>query len=97
LESVAATDFNFGVMILTSFCYTRKEFCATPAHFQFGRGEWVSRSSSKIAVLCLTLAVHHSVQEAYSSWICEVESLNCLQTKWEAWDSCGLGMVIALK
>ena len=30
-------------------------------------------------------------------WICEVEGLNCLQTKWEAWGSYGLGMVIALK
>jgi len=30
LESIAATDFNFGVMILKSSCYTRKEFCTTP-------------------------------------------------------------------
>jgi len=30
LESIAATDFNFGVKILTSSCYTRKEFRATP-------------------------------------------------------------------
>jgi len=28
LESKAATDFNFGVMILTSPCYTGKEFRA---------------------------------------------------------------------
>jgi len=30
LESIAATDFYFGVMILTSSCYTHKDFCATP-------------------------------------------------------------------
>jgi len=30
LESIAATDSNFGVMILTSSCYTRKKFCAMP-------------------------------------------------------------------
>jgi len=28
LESRAATDFKFGVMILTSSCYTRKELHA---------------------------------------------------------------------
>jgi len=66
LESIVATDFNFGVMILTSSCYTCKELCHTP--FWFGRGEHVGQSCSKIAVLCLTLAVHYSVQEAYSSF-----------------------------
>ena len=30
LESKAATDFNFGVKILTSSCYTRKKFHAMP-------------------------------------------------------------------
>jgi len=30
LESIAATDFNFGVMILISSCSCRKEFCAPP-------------------------------------------------------------------
>jgi len=30
LESTVATDLNFGAMILTSSCYTRKEFRVTP-------------------------------------------------------------------
>ena len=30
MESRAAADFNFGVMILTSSCYTGKEFHTTP-------------------------------------------------------------------
>jgi len=30
LESIAATDFNFGVTALTSPCYTHKEFRAKP-------------------------------------------------------------------
>jgi len=35
LESIAATEFNFGVLILTSFCCTRNEFRAMPT---FGLG-----------------------------------------------------------
>ena len=54
LESGAATDFNFGVMILTSSCYTHKEFHATPT-FGLGRGKHVSQSCSNIAILFLTL------------------------------------------
>jgi len=55
----------------------------------------------KITVLCLTLAVHRSVQEAHLASnvgsVKYVEGLNCLQTEWEAWGSYGLGMVTALK
>ena len=38
------------------------------ARFQFGWGKRTSQLCSKIAVLCLNLAVHRSVQEAYSSF-----------------------------
>ena len=51
LESIAATDFNFGVKILKSSCYTHKKFRATPT-----------------SGLCLTMAVHRWVPEAYSSF-----------------------------
>jgi len=37
LESIAATDFNFGVTILTSSCSTRKEFHTTPPPVWEGR------------------------------------------------------------
>ena len=72
------------------------------AHFWFGlgQGKCTSRSCLKIAILCLSLAVHRLVQEAYSSllcWISEVEGLNCLQTKWKAWGSYGLEMVTGSK
>jgi len=43
LESVAATDFNFGVMILTSSCYTHKEFRATPTSGLGGASAQVDR------------------------------------------------------
>ena len=68
LESIVATDFNFGVKFLTSSCYTHKKDFLCHVHFQYGRGELTSQSHSKIAVLCFTLAVHHSIQEAYSSF-----------------------------
>ena len=41
---------------------------ASPAHIRCGRGERPRRSRSKIAVLCLTLAVHRSEQEACCSF-----------------------------
>jgi len=72
LESIAATDFNFGAMIFTSSCSCPEKFCALPSS----------------AVLCLNLAVRCSVQEAYSSflrWIWEVEGLNCLQSLGLLW------------
>jgi len=43
LESIAATDFYFGVMILTSSCYTHKDFCATPTSGLGGVSTWVDR------------------------------------------------------
>jgi len=66
LESIAATDFNFGVKVLTS-CYIHSQEIPCHAHFWFGRSERES-IVFKITVLCLTLAVHRSVQEAYSSF-----------------------------
>jgi len=38
------------------------------AHFRVGQSECASQSCSKITVLCLTLAVHRSVLEVYSSF-----------------------------
>ena len=40
----------------------------SPAHFLYGRGARPRRSRSKIAVLCLTLAVHRSGQEPCCSF-----------------------------
>jgi len=37
LESIAAIDFTFGVMILTSFCYTTGILCH--AHYWFRQGK----------------------------------------------------------
>lgn len=44
------------------------------AHFQCGWGEHMSQSCSKIAVLCLTLEVHRSIQEV--SPASNIESVN---------------------
>jgi len=67
LESIAATDFNFGMKIFTSSRYTHKEFCATCTS-GFGQVSAQVNCVSKIVILCLTLAVHRSVQEAYSGF-----------------------------
>ena len=53
LESIAATDFNFGVIIVMS----SSQGIPCRAHFRFGRGECASRCS-KITVSCLTLEAH---------------------------------------
>jgi len=54
LENIEATDFNFGVMILTSSCYTCKEFYTTPSSGLGGASVWVDRvqKSSFYASLC---------------------------------------------
>jgi len=43
LESIVATDFNFGVKILTSSCYTCKKFRATPTSGMGGASARVDR------------------------------------------------------
>ena len=43
LESIVATDFNFGVKFLTSSCYTRKKFCATSTSSMDGASSRVNR------------------------------------------------------
>jgi len=53
LETIAATDFKFGVNII--MLHLQGVLCL--AHFRFGRGRCMSWSCSKITVLCLTLAV----------------------------------------
>ena len=71
----------------------------SPAHFLGWWGEYIHWLCLKIAILWVTLVVHHLGREACCSlkrWICEVGP-NCLQIKWEAWGSRGLGMVAAWK
>jgi len=99
LENIEATDFNFGVMILTSSCYTCKEFYTTPTSGLGGASVWVDRvqKSSFYASLCRFTVQYGRLILASKHWICEGEGLNCLQTKWEAWGSYGLGMVTAWK
>jgi len=43
LESITAADFNFGVKILTSSCYTRKKFSATSTSGLGGASARVNR------------------------------------------------------
>ena len=98
LESIAATDFNFCVMFSHHPATLARNSMPHPLLV------WVGRAHElivfEIAVLCLTLVVHCSVQEAYSSFL----SLDLWSRRPKlstnqvgSWGSYGLGMVTAWK
>jgi len=95
LESIAATDFNFGMKILTSSCYTRKKFRTTPTSGLGGASTQVNRvqkSPFYASLWQFTVRYRRLPLASNVGSACEVEGLKCLQTKWEAWGSYGLGM-----
>ena len=79
LESIAATDVNFGVMILTSSCYTGKEFRAKSTSSLGGASARVNHVQKLPFYASLW-----QLSDQYRRLII-VSNVNCLQTKWEAW------------
>ena len=76
LESIAATDFNLGVMILTSSCYTGKEFRAKSTSSLGGASARVNHVQKLPFYASLW-----QLSDQYRRLII-VSNVNCLQTKW---------------
>jgi len=66
LESIAATAFNFGVKVLNHPATLARNLVPHPLPVWAGQAH--KSIVFKIRRLCLTLAIHCSVQEAYSSF-----------------------------